>query len=101
MYFKKLKHEDPDITLFNKIKRREIPYVEVLVNGNGGSFECHDENGKCVFQRNYRFKDIKNKSLQEIIYSKMKKDRLSLKLLELLDNFKKTKVFQDAYGGFH
>jgi len=65
MYFKKLKHEDPDITLFNKIKRREIPYVEVLVNGNGGSFECHDENGKCVFQRNYRFKDIKNKIINK------------------------------------
>jgi len=67
MYFKYPKHEDPEITLFNKIKRLEIPYVEVLENFNDGSFECHDENGKCIFQKNYRFKDIKNKSLQEII----------------------------------
>ena len=67
MYFKYPKHEDPEITLFNKIKRREIPYVERIEDSHCGSYGFFDEDGHCVSKKYFNVVNVKDKTLQEII----------------------------------
>ena len=67
MYFKYPKHEDPEITLFNKIKRREIPYVERIEDSDTGTYGFFNADGDCVSQKYFKLLNVKDKTLKEII----------------------------------